>query len=460
MTLNEKDISPRPLHTPDSISSSKPMKREIFGWAMFDFANSSYTTVVITVVFSSFFTKYIVPFESKTRDSYWSLAILISVVLALIVSPFLGVITDITGRKKQFLLLSAVGCAMLTACLYFVNPGNVWFAISIVALSNFMFMLSESFCASFLPEISNEKNVGWISGLGWGLGYFGGLGSLALVLSLIPNSTEKLVANLDSSNVIVTAHQQAMLATGLFFLVSCLPTFYFLKGKEPKNKIKLSVKDALKLGIRELKTTVNEAQKYKNLFRFLWVFLLYMAGVDVIIKFVGIYANQELGFSMADLTKVFLVIQVSAALGAVGFGGLESKIGAKRTLFVSLWFWVVSVLAIIFLTPLSEFLSMSPKDLFFGIALFSGTGLGSVQSCSRSIVSQLCPPEKSGEMFGFWGMFMRAATILGTGFGFLSDFLGSRTQALYFVLFLLFAGILFLTKVTLTKPHQEQVNKS
>jgi MFS transporter, UMF1 family len=429
-------------------------KREIFGWAMFDFANSSYTTVVITVVFSTFFTKYIIPAESTTRDTYWSVAILISVVFALLVSPFLGSLIDLTGKKKQFLIWSAILCAAATCCLGFVNVGDIWLGIALIALSNFMFMLSESFCASFLPEISNEKNVGLVSGIGWGLGYIGGLASLALVLLLIPSaeSTSLVAENASVVAEQVSAHQKAMIATGLFFIVSCLPTFLLLRKDTPKKIVsseKSSVKAMIQNGFKELKSTLKEAQKHKKLFQFLWVFLLYMAGIDVIIKFVGIYANQELGFSMSDLTKVFLVIQISAALGALGFGTLESKWGAQRTLFVSLLLWVIAILAIIFLKNLSEFLNMPQKSVFFAIALFSGTGLGSVQSCSRSIVSQLSPPEKAGEMFGFWGMFMRAATILGTGFGFISDALGSRTQAMYFVLALLLAGIFALTRVSL-----------
>jgi len=150
----------------ESIPTAPVQKREIFGWAMYDFANSSYTTVVISFVYSAFFTAYIVPETSELQDTYWSIAIIISTVLAIILSPLVGAICDYSGGKKKYLIICTVVCSLATACLALAGVGDIWLAIGLIAISNAAFMLGESFVASFLPDLSNEDNMGCVSGLG------------------------------------------------------------------------------------------------------------------------------------------------------------------------------------------------------------------------------------------------------------------------------------------------------
>lgn len=202
-------------------------KREIFSWAMFDFANSSYTTVVITAVFSAYFVDYIVPKDSTMKDSSWSIAIATSTILALVLSPFAGAVCDLSGRKKRYLTYSTILCAITTALLYFVGAGDVWQTILLITISNAAFMLSETFCGSFLPDLANKENMGLISGIGWGLGYFGGLASLAAVMVIL-GKTEGV-----ESGEIVARHQLAMVATGAFFLCAALPTLLFVEKQKP-----------------------------------------------------------------------------------------------------------------------------------------------------------------------------------------------------------------------------------
>lgn len=160
-------------------------KREIFGWAMYDFANSSYTTVVITYIYSAFFISTIIPKESTLQDTYWSIAIVISTFLSIILSPILGSMADFNGRKKKYLVWLTSVSVVFTGSLFFVEPGQVWLGISLLVFSNTAWMLSENFIASFLPDITTPKNIGKISGIGWGIGYIGGLLSLVLMVGLI-----------------------------------------------------------------------------------------------------------------------------------------------------------------------------------------------------------------------------------------------------------------------------------
>jgi UMF1 family MFS transporter len=414
-------------------------KGEIFSWAMFDFANSSYTTVIITAVFSAFFVEHIVPEGSGTRDTYWSYAIACSTLLALLLSPLAGAICDLSGRKKRYLAYSTVICSIATMALSFIGTGDIGLTIFLITISNAAFMLSETFCGSFLPDISSKKNMGLISGLGWGLGYFGGLASLALVMMIVGDTKGA------EKELLVQRHQYAMIATGAFFLVAAMPTLLFVKNRTAPAMgfEKAATKELLRAGFMRFKQTFHTARQHKTLFRFLIAFMVYMAGLDAIVKFVGIYAREELKFEMADITKMFLILQLSAAAGALGFGYLESKLGAKKTVLATLIWWICGILAIYFIDALSSLSGYEPKTLFFGISLIAGSGIGATQSSSRTVVGMLAPAKHSAEMFGFWGFFSRLGTLLGVMFGVLSD-ATSRQSALLLVVAFFTVGALLL----------------
>jgi UMF1 family MFS transporter len=426
-------------------------KKEIFGWAMFDFANSSYTTVVITVVYSGFFVGYIVPAGSAIRDSYWSIAIILSTLLALVLSPLVGAICDFSGRKKTYLLASTILCALSTSALALVGPGEVWAAIALIVVSNAAFMLSESFCGSFLPDISTPKTMGKISGLGWGIGYLGGLASVLLAIYVIIRSPESDTARFVAEN------QWAMAGIGVFFFLAALPTFLLVKNRtRPAPGYEHAGPGMLlRAGFREFGQTVATARKNPILFQFLAAFMVYMAGLDAIVKFVGIYAREEVHLSASELGMLFLVLQLSAAGGALGFGWLEGKIGPKRTVLLTLFWWIVGVLGIYFLDALAGMAGTGPKQVFYGLALMAGAGIGATQASSRTVVGLLAPPDKSAQMFGFWGMFSRLGTIMGTSFGFVSDGFGSRRAAILVVVGFFVVGALLLSRVDIDRGLRE-----
>lgn len=428
-------------------------KGEIFSWAMFDFANSSYTTVIITAVFSAFFVEFIVPEGSTSRDSYWSYAIASSTLLALLLSPLAGAICDLSGRKKRYLAYTTVICSIATIALCTVGIGEVWWAILLITISNAAFMLSETFCGSFLTDISSKENMGLISGIGWGLGYFGGLASLALVMFILGDTQSA-----DKATVLAR-HQNAMIATGVFFLIAALPTLLFVKNRSlpAKGFESASTLQLLQAGVQRFKQTFETGRKHKTLFRFLLAFMVYMAGLDAIVKFVGIYARKELNFELPDITKMFLILQLSAAAGAVGFGYLESKLGAKKTVMATLVWWICGILAIYFIDPLSAAFSVDRKVLFFAISLIAGSGIGATQSSSRAVVGMLAPAEHSAEMFGFWGFFSRLGTMLGVLFGFLAD-ATSRQSALLLVVAFFVVGALMLAPLNIDEEAAKQAS--
>lgn len=428
----------------NSQQSAPPVqKREIFGWAMFDFANSSYTTVVITVIYSAFFVEHIVPEGSQWRDSYWSIAMICATLLALFISPLIGTICDATGYKKRYLLGTTLLCTIFTMALWTVSPGNIGLGIFLVTISAAGFMLSESICASFLPELANKSNMGMISGLGWGIGYFGGLSSLILIMLLITSDASVNLADYIAEN------QLAMIAVGLFFLLAAIPTFTLVRerAKPQLSMQNRSFGELWKEGMRSWSELPKVARQHPVLFKFFIAFTVYMAGMDGVIKFVGIYAKAELAFTIEELTTMFLILQISAAAGALGFGWLEKRVGPRDTIVLSLFLWMAGVTATIFLTILSELLGTSLQNVFWVVALLTGTAIGSTQSTSRAMVGVLSPAEKSAEFFGFWGMFARLAAIIGMSYGFVADLAGSRRLALFLLLFFFVFGAILVARL-------------
>jgi len=427
-------------------------RREIFGWAMFDFANSCYTTVVITLAYSKFFVSHIVPQGSRFENSYWSIAIILSTALALVLSPLAGAIIDYSGRKKQALVWSCVVCAVATAMLVTVDPGHVWRAIMLIVISNAAFMLGEAFCSSFLPELSTPKTMGKISGLGWGIGYLGGLLSAALTMLVIVRSDPAV----DAAGY-VRENQLAMVAMGVFFLIAAIPTFLLVRNRSlpAPGFERAGFRPLLAAGLRELRETAAIAGRHRILFQFLVAFMVYMAGLDAIVKFVGIYAEQEVRLTSGELINLFIVLQLFAAGGALAFGWLESRIGPKRTVMVTLFWWIVGVVGIYFMRDLADLIGVNQKLVFNGLGMIAGAGIGATQASSRTVVGLLAPPDRVAQMFGFWGMFSRLGSILGAlGFGLASDVFSRRTAVLVLVAFFV-VGAALLSRVDVERGVRE-----
>ncbi len=368
-------------------------RREILAWAMFDFANSSYTTVIVTVAFSVYFTSAIVPGAQ------------------LLVAPLVGAAADDAGRKKPLLGATYALCVAATAALYFVLPGRVALAMALFVVSNVAFALGENLIAAFLPEISTPETVGRISGFGWGLGYFGGLASLLLVRPLMS-------AGLDAGH----ADRVRLIwpATAAFFLIAALPTFIWLRERAPRTAWK-GFRSYARQGVERVITTGHSISHFRQLARFLVVFFVYSLGFTIAIAFSGIFARTTLGFTANELVALFLILQLTSAAGAVLFGWLQDRVGSRRALQLSLGNWIVVGLASA---------ACQTKLQFLVIGLLAGVGIGSLQATSRGVIAMFSPPSKSGEFFGFWGLSLRAAYALGPVlFGAVSAWSGSQRIA-------------------------------
>lgn len=396
------------MNAPSVPPTALPVKRrEIFGWCCFDFANSSFTTIIVTVVYAVYFQKVIAEGDPRAFG-WWGTALSISQLLVISLSPWLGAVADFSARKKQFLMGSALTCAIGTIGLVFIGPGQVAAALAIVMVANFAFSTSENLCASFLPEISTPENVGRISGYGWSFGYFGGLLSLVLALVIIKSGEGRV--------------PWTFVMTGLFFLFACTPTLLFLRERAlprtlPAGQTHWSV------GWGSIWQTLRELPQHRTLAVFFAAFTFFMSGLSAIIAFAALFGNDVLKLTTEENLKLFAILQITSALGAFAFGFLQDRIGAKVALILSLAIWlVVSIWAS----------RCSTKLEFLWLGCVAGLGLGSLQSASRAVVASLTPPGRSGEFFGFWGLFGKLGGVIGySTMGWAAAHWGFRTAILW-----------------------------
>jgi UMF1 family MFS transporter len=359
--------------------------REVWAWSMYDFANSAYTTVVITAVFGAYFVSAVAG-NAPWATFAWTCALSVSYAAILVTGPLVGAWADAHAAKKKLLALSTAGCVLFTAALYYAGPGAVAIALALVALSNYFFGTGENLIAAFLPELADSQAMGRVSGWGWAFGYLGGLTALGLCLAYILGSGRPA-----GESVPVT-----MLITAGFFLLAALPTFLFLRER--------AVPQRMESPWKRLLETARNAAAYRDLRQFLLCILFYQAGITAVISLAAIYAEQAMKFTTQQTITLILVVNVTAAIGAFGFGYLQDAIGHVRAVALTLVGWIVMVA----LAGLAE-----GATLFWVAANLAGLCMGSSQAAGRAIVGYLAPPARLAEFFGLWGLAVKAASIFG-----------------------------------------------
>lgn len=401
----------------DPAPRSRAPLREIFGWCMFDFANSSFTTIIVTVVFSVYFTGIVCsdPETGKVRpdaDFLWGLATMLSQGLVLLTAPLMGALADFSGAKKKFLMTTWLSCCACTALLALVKPGDVWMGVWLFVFANIAYSAGENFNASFLPELADAENMGKISGYGWALGYFGGLFALLVCYPFV--SQGMTIANAD--NLRLTS-----LLTAAFFFCAGIPTFILVRERGIARVLPAGA-TYLSIGFERLRVTLSQVGRFRELVKFLFVFSVYNMGLCSIVNFASIYASKELQFDGTEVLQLFLILQITAAIGAFALGYFQDRFGAKAALTLSLIIWLfVSV---------GGWMART-KSAFFVVGNLAGLALGSSQSGARALIALLSPASRSAEFFGFWGLFWKLSAALGPlAFGWMSSNWSGRTAVL------------------------------
>jgi len=361
--------------------------REVWAWSMYDFANSGYTTVVITAVFSAYFVAGIAG-KAPWATFAWTAALSVSYAAILVTGPVIGAWADAHAAKKKLLLLSTIGCVLFTALLYYAGPGAVALSLALLIASNYFFGVGENLIAAFLPELADSRALGRVSGWGWAFGYLGGLVALGICLFYITTHAAKPA----SETVPVT-----LLITAAFFAIAATPTFLFLRERalpQPQNENPWS----------RLIHTLRHSRNYRDLRLFLLCILFYQAGVTAVVALAAIYAAEVMSFTMQQTIVLILLVNITAAIGAFGFGYLQDALGHVRAVAITLVGWIVMVV----LAGVSE-----TTTLFWIAANLAGLCMGSSQAAGRAVVGYLAPPARLAEFFGLWGLAVKAASIFG-----------------------------------------------
>jgi MFS transporter, UMF1 family len=365
--------------------------REFWAWAMFDFANSGYTTVVITAIFNAYFVS-VVAGDAIWATFAWTAALSLSYLLILLGAPLLGAYADARGGRKRLLLLTTAGCVLGTAGLAMAGPGELVLALCFLVVSNFCFGSGENLIAAFLPELARKECLGRVSGWGWGLGYLGGLATLAVCLAYIGWAQGQGHTAADFVPV-------CLLITAGLFAVSSAPTFLFLRERASP-----ASGEGVASAYRRVLVTLRHASHYRDMRRFMFCILFYQAGIQTVIALAAIYAQQAMGFSTPETIQLIFVVNITAALGAFFFGHLQDRLGHIRAIALTLVGWIVMTLVA---------WSAQTPGMFWLAANIAGLCLGASQSAGRALIGLLAPAQRHGEFFGLWGLAVKLSSILG-----------------------------------------------
>jgi len=372
-------------------------KRAIVSWALFDFANSPFTTLVVTFVYATYFTQAIAA-DAIEGTVLWSRGITITALVVALCSPVLGALADRGGLRKRFVGGATLVTVLATIALYAIVPGQARAALAVFVVANIAFEFSSVFYNAFLPDITTERNIGRVSGWGWGLGYVGGLLALAVALLALVQpevpwfgfSTEG-GENIRATNLLVA----------VWFAVFSLPLFLFVHDdRSARSAPGAVVRDSL----AQLVSTFREIRKHREAVKFLIARLVYNDGLVTIFAFGGIYAAETFGFSLTDVLIFGIVINLAAGIGAIAMGYLDDFVGAKPTIMISLLGLIAAALIGIF---------AANAVLFWVAGIVIGIFSGPNQAASRSLMGRYVPPGMQNEYFGFFAFSGKLTAFIG-----------------------------------------------
>ena len=427
-------------------------RKTIFGWCMYDWANSAYITTVVAGVLPAYFSQEVVgPIGVKiggipySATTLWGFTIGLAAFLTFLFAPILGAVADFSSTKKNFLLIFAYTGSLFTILLYFCQAGDIFRTLFFFLIAQISFICGNVFYDAFLPQITTRDKMNWVSGKGYSYGYVGGGLQFGLTLGFLAGHEQ------------LGLSQDMMARLGLAFAGLWWATFSIFPAKhlsETSSQETLPLRfrhlpfwlGCLAIGFSRTVQTARRVGSLRHLLIFLLAFMFYNDGIQTVINMATIYGKDELGLNITDLMLTLLIIQVVATMGALVFSRLASWLGTKRTIMLTLLIWSGVVIYAYFIQSASE---------FFGLGMVVGLALGGSQALSRSLYGSMIPPEASAEFYGFYSVFSKFSAIWGPWiFAAITMITGSsRTSILSLVAFFLI-GLVLLFLVD-EKKHQK-----
>ena len=378
----------------DSPTSRSP----VWAWATYDFANSAFTTLVVTFVYAAFFAKGIAPDETTGTD-LWSTGITISALVVAFLSPFMGAMADRGGYRKRYLGIATIVCILATFALFFPQKGDVWMALGIFIVANVAFEMANVFYNAFLPDIAPPERIGRVSGYGWALGYIGGLLCLVAGLFLFVQPDPPMFGlNADTD----AQFRATNLLVATWFALFSIPMFLLVKDEKVENPPPAS--QLIREAKDDLVRVFSEIKKYRQVFRLLVARLIYNDGLITIFGFGGLYATVVFDFTLDDVIVFGIALNLAAGFGAWVMGHLDDKLGGKTTILISIVGLIAATLLAVFTRSVTWFWVAG-----IGVGLLAGPN----QSASRSLLGRFTPEMKENEFYGFFAFSGKLTAFLG-----------------------------------------------
>jgi len=386
-------------------STSALKRRDVLSWAFYDVANSSFTTLVVTFIYSTYFVRAMEPGTDLT--SLWTIGASITAITVASLSPLMGALADRGGYRRRFLLAFSAVCVVATAALYFVGPGMAVTALVLFVMANIAFEMSSVFYDSFLPDLASQQEIGMVSGFAWGIGYVGGIFALLIaLLFFVLDATPLYHWSIAFFNLDVSQGENIRatnLLVAVWFALFTLP--FILYVKEPPVVRTYGTGNVIVGTYRQLAETFREIRRYRQIVRLLVARLVYNDGLIVIFTMGAIFAQAVYGFAPDDIIVFGIVLNITAGIGAIAFGYLDDKIGGKPTILIALA--GLSTAGLIALTG-------SSTTTFWVASAGIGLLVGPVQAASRSLLGRFVPDDKEAEFYGFFAFSGKATAFLGT----------------------------------------------
>lgn len=426
------------------IEESKASRREVFGWAMYDWANSAYVTTAAVAVLPAYFVSAVVPKEGYAvggvligAGSLWGYILSLSALVSFVFAPVLGAVADHNASKKYWLMLFTAAGSLATFLLYFSGPGEVWTTLVLFGLSQVFFIGGNVFYDAFLPHIASPERLDRVSGLGYAYGYVGGGLHFALALGLMLLKDRLGLTEEHAARI-------AVATSGLWWALFTVPAFLWLREKGRPAPLPETLRResrlvaALRLGVGRMTETVRAARRDRDLLLFFVAYFFYNDGIHTVINMATIYGTEELGLATSGLMLTLLIIQAVAFGGALAFGRLAERIAPKPALLASLAVWTLVTAYAWFLRTQTE---------FFVLGVLVGLALGGSQALSRSIFAALIPPQDSAQYFGYFSVMTKLSAILGPlVFAVVRQAAGSARPAVLSLAVFFIVGMFFLAR--------------
>ena len=419
-------------------------RKDVLAWCLFDFANSSYTTVITTVAFSVYFRDVILGRGDPRADFLWGLSGVLVCVAVILASPVFGALADYSGRKKRWLAWTVFQTVLGTAAFVLLGPGDVGLAVFLYVVATIGFEGGYVFYNAFLPEISTPENVGRISSLAWGCGFLGGVASLVACIPFLKRPLLDASGALQASGV--AGFRASFFLVAVFFALFSAPTLLILRDRPAHTVLQRPV-EYLRVGFRRVATTLSHLRLLPQTARYVVAYVCFFGGVNTVIKFSGLFATQTFRFTPAELVTLIIVSNVVAVPGTLAAGWLADRIGLKWGLSLTLLLWIgVAALGVL----------GQARWTLWVMAGAAGIGMGSTQSIGRALMSELTPPSRESEFFGFYILAGQVGSIVGIFlFGAISSGSGDQRLAVLWTTPFFLAGLVLLLLVRPARGREQ-----